>query len=164
VEGVVSALVLPRLLAEAGCSFTVVKRHVVVLDRDGRELARGPRLQAAWLWTASTAALIERRAAVLGFRHELHPEELRFRLWRPGLSREAAPWQDFAEALAWLARVERALAQPRRLRFHLVRSGSITQPAAPRRTALALRSHWPGGRAPPGCRTHTVGQPDPRAP
>jgi hypothetical protein len=164
VEGIVSALVLPRLLTRAGCSLAVVKRHVVVLDRDGAELARGPRLQASWLWTASTAALIERRAEALGFRHELHPEELCFRLWRPGLCREATPWQDFADALAWLARVERASTQPKRLRFHLVRFGPITQPAAPRRTALALRSHRPSGRAPPGYRTCTVGQPDPRAP
>jgi hypothetical protein len=164
VEGVVSALVLPRLLAEVGCSLAVVKRHVVVLDRDGRELARGPRLQAAWLWTASTAALIERQAEVLGCRHELHPEELLFRLWRSGLRRAAPPWQTFPEALAWLARVERDIAQPKRLRFHLVRSGPITHPAAPRRTALALRSHRSGGRAPPGCHTRTVGQPDLLAP
>jgi hypothetical protein len=122
-----SVLTLPPLLAREGCSLAVVKQHIAVLDRDSRELARGPRLQAAWLWTASTAALIERRAEALGFRHELHPEELRFRLWRPGLSRAAAPWQTFPEALAWLAKVERAIRQPRRLRLHLVRSGSITR-------------------------------------
>jgi hypothetical protein len=70
---------------------------------------------------ASAEALIERRAEALGFRHELHPDDLRFRLWRPGLSPAAAPWQTFPDALAWLARVERAVTQPCRLRFRLVR-------------------------------------------
>lgn len=69
----------------------------------------------------ASAVLIERRAEALGFRHELHPEELLFRLWRPGLSPAAAPWQTFPDALAWLARIERAVAQPRRIRFRLVR-------------------------------------------
>jgi hypothetical protein len=160
VEGLVSTLMLPRLLAEAGCTVAVVKRHVVVLDRDGAELARGPRLQAAWLWTASTAALIERCAEALGFRHELHPEELRFRLWRPGLRRAAAPWQDFAEALAWLARIERAIAQPKRLRFHLVRAESITRHSRPRQSPPTVLACGPGGRAPPGCPARPVGQPD----
>jgi hypothetical protein len=122
-----STLRLPPLLERAGCVLAALDNHIAVQDRDGHVLAHAPRLQASWLWDASTAALIERRAEALGFRHELHEHDLRFRLWRPGLNREAAPWQTFPDALTWLARVERAVAQPRRLRLHLVRRPAHTE-------------------------------------
>jgi hypothetical protein len=116
-----STLRLPSLLECAGCTLAALDDHIAVQDRDGHVLAHAPASQPSWLWDASTAALIERRAQMLGFCHELHEYDLRFRLWRPGLSREAAPWQTFPDALAWLARVERAVAQPRCVRFRLVR-------------------------------------------
>jgi hypothetical protein len=116
-----STLKLPPLLECAGCALAVRDEHIAVLDRDGYELAQARPSQAAWLWTASTAALIERRAAVLGFRHELHERDLRFRLWRPGLSPNVAPWQTFPDALTWLARVEHAVTHPRRFRLRRAR-------------------------------------------
>jgi hypothetical protein len=121
-----TTLRLPPLLERAGCVLAALDDHIAVQDRDGHILAHAPRLQAAWLWDASTAALIERRAQMLGFRHELHEHDLRFRLWHPGLSRAAAPWQTFPDALAWLACVERAVAHPRRVRFRLVRRPAHT--------------------------------------
>jgi hypothetical protein len=104
----VSAVALPPLLIAAGCCLREVGRQVVVLDQDGHELARGPKKQTDWLWTASIAALIERRAAALGLSCELHSQELLFRLWRSAADQGAAPWLSFDDALVWLASEETA--------------------------------------------------------
>jgi hypothetical protein len=75
-EDIVSAVVLPPLLIGAGCGLREVGRQLAVLDQAGHELARGPKKQLDWLWSSSTAALIERRAAALSLCCELHPRSL----------------------------------------------------------------------------------------
>jgi hypothetical protein len=81
----------------------VVERQIAVLDPDGVLLERAPRRHLAWLWLASTHALIERQAAQLGLRQELHTEHALVRLWRPAQDAEGAPWRSFEAALELLA-------------------------------------------------------------
>jgi hypothetical protein len=109
----VSAVALPPLLIAAGCCLCEAGRQLAVLDQAGNELARGPKKQLDWIWSASTAALIERRAAALGVCYELHSQELLFRLWSFGASEAAVPWLSFDDALAWLTSEE--VARRRRL-------------------------------------------------
>jgi hypothetical protein len=81
----------------------VIERQIAVLDPDGVLLERAPRRHLAWLWLASTHALIERQAAQLGLRQELHTEHALVRLWRPAQDAEGAPWRSFEAALELLA-------------------------------------------------------------
>jgi len=105
-EGVIQEAPLPALppaLERAGCAVAVVERQIAVLDPDGVLLERAPRKHLAWLWLASTHALIERQAEALGLRQQLHAEQALVRLWRPDQDAEGAPWRTFEGALALLA-------------------------------------------------------------
>jgi hypothetical protein len=93
---------LPLALERAGCAVAVVERQIAVLDRDGVLLERAPRRHLAWLWLASTHALIERQAAQLGLRQELHAKQALVRLWWPAQNAETVPWRSFEAALELL--------------------------------------------------------------
>jgi hypothetical protein len=149
---------LPPVLERAGCAVAVVERQIAVLDRDGVLLERAPRKHLAWLWLASTHALIERQAAQLGLRQELHAQQALVRLWRPAQDAEGAPWRSFEAALELLAAlaagapVELAQADDQAqtlpppvvvVEAQMVRPSYAPQPRPRQRPGPPLARRWP---------------------
>ncbi|HEU4328896.1 MAG TPA: hypothetical protein VFS21_37510 [Roseiflexaceae bacterium] len=139
---------MPPALARAGCRLVVDGRKLVLLDRGGVELERGPAGQLDWLLAAGSLALIRRLAQRLGLRDELHPKELRVRLWWPKDDPETVPWRSFEAALDWLTTLMAVPAVAKRVRVVAAMTTLMSScPARQPMAAAGVAHMW--GRAPP---------------